>query len=321
MITDLRLSVAIPLHNEEHGIPELLSRLGAVLDGIPGGPHEIVLVDDGSSDRTLEVLDAAAQVDPRLVVVALSRNFGHQPALSAALDFVTGDIVIAMDGDLQDRPESIPDMLAKHREGYDVVYAQRKKRKESLALRASYFMYYRLLSTLADTHLPLDAGDFALMTRRVVEQMRAAPEHNRYLRGLRSWVGFRQIGIPVERDERFAGTTNYSPLKLLKLASDGIFSFSIVPLRAAALLGLVAMLITGAFSLYTLYARLVLHRTPVGFTSLMLFMAFLTGVQLFFLGVIGEYVGRIYQETKRRPLYVLGSARRAVTPRQTDRQE
>lgn len=321
MITDLRLSVAIPLHNEEHGIPELLSRLGAVLDGIPGGPHEIVLVDDGSSDRTLEVLDAAAQVDPRLVVVALSRNFGHQPALSAALDFVTGDIVIAMDGDLQDRPESIPDMLAKHREGYDVVYAQRKKRKESLALRASYFMYYRLLSTLADTHLPLDAGDFALMTRRVVEQMRAAPEHNRYLRGLRSWVGFRQTGIPVERDERFAGTTNYSPLKLLKLASDGIFSFSIVPLRAAALLGLVAMLITGAFSLYTLYARLVLHRTPVGFTSLMLFMAFLTGVQLFFLGVIGEYVGRIYQETKRRPLYVLGSARRAVTPRQTDRQE
>ena len=319
MSTDLRLSVAIPLHNEEAGIPELLSRLGAVLDGVPGGPHEIVLVDDGSSDRTLEVLDAAAQLDPRLVVVALSRNFGHQPALSAALDFVTGDIIIAMDGDLQDRPESIPDLLAKHREGYDVVYAQRKKRKESLALRASYFMYYRLLSSLADTQLPLDAGDFALMTRRVVEQMRAAPEHNRYLRGLRSWVGFRQTGIPVERDERFAGTTNYGPLKLLKLASDGIFSFSIVPLRAAALLGLVAILITGAFSIYTLYARLVLHRTPVGFTSLMLFMAFLTGVQLFFLGVIGEYVGRIYQETKRRPLYVLGSVRRAAAPRQTDR--
>ncbi|CAN5919054.1 glycosyltransferase family 2 protein [soil metagenome] len=319
MSTDLRLSVAIPLHNEEHGIPELLSRLGAVLDGIPGGPHEIVLVDDGSSDRTLEVLDAAAQADPRLVVVALSRNFGHQPALSAALDFVTGDIVIAMDGDLQDRPESIPDLLAKHREGYDVVYAQRKKRKESLALRASYFLYYRLLSSLADTQLPLDAGDFALMTRRVVEQMRAAPEHNRYLRGLRSWVGFRQTGIPVERDERFAGSTNYGPLKLLKLASDGIFSFSIVPLRAAALLGLVAILITGAFSIYTLYARLVLHRTPVGFTSLMLFMAFLTGVQLFFLGVIGEYVGRIYQETKRRPLYVRVPCLRTAAPRQTGR--
>lgn len=315
MTTEPRLSVAIPLHNEELGVPELLSRLGAVLDGIPGGPHEIVLVDDGSTDRTLEVLDAAAQADPRLVVVALSRNFGHQPALSAALDFVTGDLVVAMDGDLQDRPESIPDLLAKHREGFDVVYAQRVKRKESLALRASYFVYYRLLSSLADTQLPLDSGDFALMTRRVVEQMRAAPEHNRYLRGLRSWVGFRQTGITVERDERFAGTTNYGPLKLLKLASDGIFSFSIVPLRAAALLGLFAIVVTGMFSLYTLYARLVLHRTPVGFTSLMLFMAFLTGVQLFFLGIIGEYVGRIYQETKRRPLYVLGSVRRAAPPR------
>jgi dolichol-phosphate mannosyltransferase len=312
MTETLRLSVAIPLHDEELGVPELLSRLGTVLDGIPGGPHEIVLVDDGSTDRTLELLDAAARIDPRLVVVALSRNFGHQAALSAALDFVTGDVVIAMDGDLQDRPEAIPALLAKHREGFDVVYAQRVKRKESWALRASYFLFYRLLASLADTRLPLDSGDFALMTRRVVEQMRAAPEHHRYLRGLRSWVGFRQTGLVVERDERFAGTTHYGPLKLLKLASDGIFSFSIVPLRAAAMLGLFAILLSGAFSVYTLYAKLVLHRTPVGFTSLMLFMAFLTGVQLFFLGIIGEYVGRIYQETKRRPLYVLGSVVRGT---------
>jgi polyisoprenyl-phosphate glycosyltransferase len=313
MSADSKVSVAIPLHNEELGIPELLARLGAVLDGIPGGPHEIVLVDDGSTDRTLEMLDAAAQVDPRLVVVALSRNFGHQAALSAGLDFVTGDVVVAMDGDLQDRPEAIPLLLAKHREGFDVVYAQRVKRKEGLALRASYFVFYRLMSSLADTRLPLDSGDFALMTRRVVEQMRAAPEANRYLRGLRSWVGFRQTGLIVERDERFAGTTHYGPFKLLKLASDGIFSFSIVPLRAAAMIGLFAILLSGAFSVYTLYAKLVLHRTPVGFTSLMLFMAFLTGVQLFFLGIIGEYVGRIYQETKRRPLYVLGSVTRGTS--------
>ena len=312
MTGTLRLSVAIPLHNEELGVPELLSRLGAVLDAIPGGPHEIVIVDDGSTDRTLQLLDAAAQVDPRLVVVALSRNFGHQSALSAALDFVTGDVVVAMDGDLQDRPEAIPALLAKHHEGFDVVYAQRVKRKESWALRASYFLFYRVLASLADTRLPLDSGDFALMTRRVVEQMRAAPEHNRYLRGLRSWVGFRQTGLVVERDERFAGTTHYGPLKLLKLASDGIFSFSIVPLRAAAMLGLIAILISGAFSAYTLYAKLILHRTPVGFTSLMLFMTFLTGMQLFFLGIIGEYVGRIYQETKRRPLYVLGSVVRGT---------
>jgi dolichol-phosphate mannosyltransferase len=309
---NMRLSVAIPMHNEELGVAEVLARLGAVLDAIPGGPHEVVFVDDGSTDRTLELLDAAAQVDPRLVVVALSRNFGHQAALSAALDFVSGDVVVAMDGDLQDRPEAIPVLLAKHREGFDVVYAQRVKRKESWALRASYFVFYRLLSSLADTRLPLDSGDFALMSRRVVEQMRAAPEHHRYLRGLRAWVGFRQIGVVVERDERFAGRTNYGPLKLLKLASDGIFSFSIVPLRAAAMLGLLAILISGGFSAYTLYAKLILHRTPVGFTSLMLFMAFLTGVQLFFLGIIGEYVGRIYQETKRRPLYVLGSVRRGT---------
>lgn len=307
MISTTRLSVAIPLHNEEAGVPELLRRLGAVLDSIPGGPHEVVLVDDGSRDRTLELIHAAARHDPRLVVVALSRNFGHQAALSAALDYVSGDVIVAMDGDLQDRPEAIPTLLAKHREGFDVVYAQRVKRKESWPLRLSYFVFYRLLASLADIRLPLDSGDFALMTRQVVDQMRAAPEHNRYLRGLRSWVGFRQAGVIVERDERFAGTTNYGPLKLMKLASDGLFSFSIVPLRAAATLGLVAILLSAAFSVYTLYAKLFLDRTPAGFTSIMLFMSFLTGVQLFFLGIIGEYIGRIYQETKRRPLYVVGS--------------
>ena len=307
MSSAFRLSVAIPLHNEEAGVPELLRRLGAVLDAVPGGPHEMVLVDDGSRDRTLELLQSASRTDRRLVVIALSRNFGHQSALSAALDFVTGDVIIAMDGDLQDRPEAIPALLARHREGFDVVYAQRAKRKESWPLRVSYFVFYRLLASLADTKLPLDSGDFALMSRQVVDQMRAAPEHNRYLRGLRSWVGFRQTGLVVERDERYAGTTNYGPLKLLKLASDGLFSFSIVPLRAAAMLGLIAILLSTAFSLYTLYAKLFLDRAPAGFTSLMLFMSFLTGVQLFFLGIIGEYIGRIYQETKRRPLYVVGS--------------
>jgi glycosyltransferase involved in cell wall biosynthesis len=323
-----RLSVAIPLHNEEAGIPELLRRLGAVLDSVPGGPHEIVLVDDGSRDRTLDVLHMAARRDPRLVVVALSRNFGHQAALSAGLDYVSGDVVVAMDGDLQDRPEAIPGLLAKHREGFDVVYAQRVKRKEQWLLRLSYFVFYRMLASLADTRLPLDSGDFALMSIQVVEQMRAAPEHNRYLRGLRSWVGFRQTGVVVERDERFAGTTNYGPLKLLKLASDGLFSFSIMPLRAAAILGLIAILLSAGFSIYTLYAKLFLHRAPVGFTSIMLFMSFLAGVQLFFLGIIGEYIGRIYQETKRRPLYVVGSVvrhdasmpvetRRFVTPEYT----
>jgi polyisoprenyl-phosphate glycosyltransferase len=305
-----RLSVAIPLHDEEAGVAELLQRLGTVLDSIPGGPHEIVLVDDGSRDGTLALLEAAARRDRRLVVIALSRNFGHQAALSAALDFVTGDVVVTMDGDLQDRPEAIPALLARQREGYDVVYVQRAKRKESLSLRVSYFVFYRLLASLSDTAIPLDAGDFALMTRRVVDQMRAAPEHHRYLRGLRSWVGFRQTGLIVERDERFAGTTSYGPLKLLKLASDGLFSFSVVPLRAASMAGLAAILVSIAFSLFTLYAKIFLHRAPAGFTSLMLFMSFFAGVQLFFLGIIGEYVGRIHQETKRRPLYVVGAVLR-----------
>ena len=310
MTTHPRISIAIPLHNESAGVAELLARLGKVLDGIPGGPHEIVLVDDGSRDDTLERVQRAAREDRRLVVVALSRNFGHQVALSAALDHVTGDVIVAMDGDLQDRPEAIPQLLAKHHEGYDVVYARRTQRKEGWMLRASYFLFYRLMDRLSDIHLPLDAGDFALMTRRVVDEMRAAPEHHRNLRGLRGWVGFRQTGISVERDERFAGTTNYGPLKLLKLASDGILSFSVVPLRAATLLGLFAVAATMLFSLYALYARLALHRSPAGYTSLMLFMSFLAGVQLFFLGVIGEYVGRTYQEAKRRPLYVVASVTR-----------
>lgn len=305
-----RLSVAIPLHNEEAGVAELLRRLLAVLDAIPGGPHEIVLVDDGSRDRTLERVQEIARTDPRVVVVSLSRNFGHQTALSAALDHVSGDIVVAMDGDLQDRPEAIPQLLAKHREGFDVVYARRVRRKEGLMLRASYFLFYRLLARLADLRLPLDAGDFALMSRRVVDQMREAPERQRYLRGLRAWVGFKQTGIDVERDERFAGGTNYSPIRLLGLAFDGILSFSVIPLRAAALIGLFAIAASFVFSIYTLYAKLVLHRTPVGYASLMLFMTFLAGVQLFFLGVIGEYIGRIYQETKRRPLYVVSSVTR-----------
>jgi dolichol-phosphate mannosyltransferase len=307
MSQGIRVSVAIPLHNEEAGVRELLSRLGTVLDRVPGGPHEIVLVDDGSRDSTLAIVQDAARRDPRLVVVGLSRNFGHQAALSAALDFTSGDVVVAMDGDLQDRPEVIPDLLAKHREGYDVVYVERAKRKEAWPKRLSYFLAYRLIAALADTSLPLDVGDFALMSRRVVDQMSAAPERQRYLRGIRSWVGFRQTGIVVERDERFAGKTNYGPLKLFKLASDGLFSFSILPLRAAAMLGGLAILVSSAFSMYTLYARLFLARTPAGFTSLMLFMSFLSGVHLLFLGIIGEYVGRIYQETKRRPIYVIGS--------------
>jgi polyisoprenyl-phosphate glycosyltransferase len=304
-----RVSIAIPVYNEELVVPELLRRVGAVLDGLPGGPHEIVIVDDGSRDRTLAMLQAAAATDPRLVVIALSRNFGHQAALTAAIDHVTGDAVMLMDGDLQDAPEALPTFLEWYTQGYDVVYAQRTKRKEAWYLRGSYFLFYRLVLRLSDIKLPVDSGDFGLMSRRVVDEIRHAPERHRYLRGLRTWVGFKQVGVSVERNERFAGDSKYSPVKLLKLASDGIFAFSTVPLRAAAFVGLLAMALAVLFSLVAIYQR-IFHRSPVGFTATILVVTFLSGVNLCFLGVIGEYVGRIYEQVKARPMYVVGSITR-----------
>lgn len=298
------VSLAIPLYNEEAVVPELLIRTRKVLDGIPGGPHQIVLVDDGSSDRTLEMAEAAAERDPRVVVVGLSRNFGHQTALAAGLDYVTGDVTVLMDGDLQDPPEAIPQLLELYREGYDVVYVRRTHRKEAWWLRLCYYIFYRLLSALSSIQLPLDAGDFGLMSRRVVDEIRRMPEHHRYLRGMRTWVGFRQIGIAMERPARHAGRTKYSPLRLLKLASDGIFAFSIVPLRAASILGALAIGLSFLFSLYSLYAKFWLH-SPQGFTALILAITFLLGINLFFLGIIGEYVGRVYEEAKARPHYVV----------------
>jgi glycosyltransferase involved in cell wall biosynthesis len=301
----LRVSVAIPVYNEELVIPELLRRTKSVLDSLEGGPHEIIFVDDGSSDRTAELLEKAAEEDARLVVIALSRNFGHQTALGAALDYVSGDVAVLMDGDLQDPPEAIPILLDWHQRGYDVVYVQRVNRKESWWLRLCYYLFYRLIAALSSIHLPLDAGDFSLMSRRIVEEIRSMPEHHRYLRGLRTWVGFRQVGVPIERAIRGAGRTKYSPIKLLKLASDGIFAFSIVPLRAASMVGVSAVILSSLFAVYSLFAKFLLHESPRGFTALILVITFLSGINLFFLGIIGEYMGRVYEETKARPHYVI----------------
>jgi polyisoprenyl-phosphate glycosyltransferase len=304
-----RLSLAIPIHNEESVLPELLRRVGDALNALPGGPHEIIFVDDGSTDRTFSVLAEAAREEPRIVVLSLSRNFGHQSAISAALDHATGDAVVVMDGDLQDAPEVIAQLVEKHKQGFDVVYAQRIRRKERWALRLCYFLFYRLMARLSDIQLPLDSGDFGLMSRRVVEELRRMPEHHRYLRGMRSWVGFRQAGIAVERAERHSGKSKYGVVRLVKLAMDGIFAFSIVPIRAAALLGALAMFLSTVYVLYSIYAKIFSQRSPQGFTALIVAITFLSGMILFFLGVIGEYVGRIYEETKARPQYVI--ARRA----------
>lgn len=299
-----RVSLAIPIYNEEAVLPELLRRTTGVLDQVPGGPHELVLVDDGSSDNTWPILEQAATLDPRIKAVALSRNFGHQTALGAALDHVSGDVAVLMDGDLQDPPEAVTTLLEHYHQGFDVVYVRRVNRKESWWLRFCYWAFYRLLTALSSIRLPLDAGDFGLMSRRVIDEIRKMPEHHRYIRGLRTWVGFRQIGIPVERAARQAGRTKYSPIRLLKLASDGIFAFSIVPLRAAALVGAAAILISIVFSLYALYVKFWLG-SPQGFTALILVITFLSGINLFFLGIIGEYVGRVYEEAKARPHYIV----------------
>jgi len=247
-------------------------------------------------------------VDRRIGVISLSRNFGHQAAITAGLDHVTGNATVVMDGDLQDVPEVIPQFVKKHFEGYDVVYARRIRRKEPLPLRMCYYIFYRMMARLSDLRLPLDSGDFGLMSRRVVEQIRKMPEHHRYLRGMRSWVGFRQTGIPVERAGRHSGKSKYSLLRLMKLASDGIFAFSIVPIRAAAILGLVAIALSFLFAMYAVFVRVFLHHVPQGFTALIVMLSFLSGVLLFFLGVIGEYVGRVYEEAKGRPQYIVAAA-------------
>jgi len=299
------LSIAIPVFNEESVLDELYRRTIAVLTNLEGWDYEIVFADDGSTDASREWLESIAIADVHVKVVTLSRNFGHQAALTAALDHVGGDAVVMMDADLQDEPEVIPRLLAEFDQGYDVVYAIRSQRQEGLVLRTCYALFYRVIAALADIPLPQGAGDFAIISRRVLEQMRRSGERHRYLRGLRTWVGFRQTGIQVNRAARFSGKTKYSPRKLLQLACDGIFSFSVMPLRAATVLGGVTTAGSLLFAAYALLAKLLWHQSPAGFTALILAITFLAGVQLLFLGVIGEYVGRIYQEIKQRPLYIV----------------
>ncbi|KAA5543632.1 glycosyltransferase family 2 protein [Roseiconus nitratireducens] len=305
------VSVAIPLYNEADGVQVLLDRVLAVLDQLPGDGHEVVLVDDGSTDATFQLLRRAAEKDERVVAISLSRNFGHQAACAAALRHTRGQVGVLMDGDLQDPPEQIPEMLKRYHEGFDVVYAIRAKRKEGVLLRSCYFLFYRVMGALADQPMPLDAGDFCLMSRRVIDFLNASGERQRYLRGLRAWVGFRQVGIPIEREARQHGDSKYSWRGLLGLAVDGIFSHSVLPLRAAALLGFVAILVSLLIAAHALYGKLVQGDSPQGYTALVITLIFFSGVQLVFLGVIGEYVGRIFEEVKRRPSFIVDQVIRA----------
>ena len=297
-------SVVIPVFNEEECLPELVGRLTRVMDSVSEA-YELILVNDGSTDRSLEMLRGYTAIDSRVKIIDLSRNFGHQAALYAGLCRASGAAVILMDADLQDPPEIIPRMIDLWRAGHQVVYGVRRKRKEKWAKRFAYSVYYRLLQHLAYVEIPLDSGDFSLIDRTVVRLLKSLPERNKFLRGLRSWVGFAHASIEYERDSRFAGKPKYTFRKLSKLALDGVISYSFVPLRISFAFGLI---VSGlSFLLATLYFFQHIfmdYYIPQGFTTLAILILFLGGVQLLSVGLLGEYIGRIYDEVKRRPEYV-----------------
>jgi len=301
------LSVVIPVFNEEQTLDRLVERLTRVLDSI-GEPWEVLFVNDGSLDRSAAMLRAFHERDARLKSIVLSRNFGHQVAISCGLDFARGHGVIVMDGDLQDPPEVLPDLVRTWREGWDVVYAVRHRRKENVFKRAAYKTFYWLLRRVSYLDIPLDSGDFSLIDRRVVDLLKSMPERNRFVRGLRTWVGLRQTGFEYARAARFAGESKYSFTKLLRLAFDGLVSYSYVPLRVVSNIGLLVSLTALAYMTYLLLARLLGDRTIQGWTSTVVIVLFLGGIQLLSLGIIGEYIGRIFDEVKQRPHYVVAES-------------
>lgn len=300
-----KIVIAIPIYNEEAVIPEMLRRLASTTASILSYDFSFLFIDDGSRDSSFAQLAEAARQNSAISVIKFSRNFGHQAALAAAVDNADGDALVMMDGDLQDPPEVITEFLVEFERGADVVYAIRTGRKESLWLRSCYALFYRTLAKLSHVDIPLDSGDFSLMSKRVVDTVRALPEHHRFLRGLRAWTGFKQVGIPVERAARFAGDRKYTLGKLITLAADGIFSFSVFPLRAATVLGALSIGLVLLYSLYVLVVRVFGEGAPQGFSALFLSNVMLSGIQLLFFGIIGEYVGRIYEECKGRPIYII----------------
>jgi glycosyltransferase involved in cell wall biosynthesis len=298
------LSIVVPVCNEEGNLRELCQRIHSALQDVENN-YEIILVDDGSQDKSLACMQELEDSDTRIKVVELARNFGHQVALSAGIDYAVGQAVILMDGDLQDPPETLPQLVAKWREGFEVVYAIRQNRKENIFLRFTYMVFYRLLSWMANIHIPIDAGDFCIMDRKVVDVLTSMPEKTRFMRGIRSWVGMKQVGIFYEREARLTGRSKYTLSKLLYLAMDGLVSFSFVPLRVISVSGLIVSLLSIMLAIYYAVKKVLVGLNPPGFASLMVAIFFLSGIQLITIGVIGEYVGRIFIEVKNRPLYIV----------------
>ena len=306
-----KISIIIPCFNEEAVLPKLFARLGSVA-ATWNADYEIICVDDGSRDRTWEILKVQNQQDARWRGVSFARNFGHQTAVSAGLHFATGDCAVVIDADLQDPPEEISKLLAKWREGFEVVFAQRKKRRDPLVKRILAWGFYRLLQKMTPLPMARDAGDFCLLDKKVVAVMNSLPERSRYLRGLRTWCGFRQTSVEFDRAERAAGVPQYTFKKSFKLAMDGLFSFSAAPLRLATHLGLwvsafafFGVLFTLAQKIFSAEFKKFGLEPGAGFPTIVISVLFLGGVQLICLGILGEYIGRIYEEVKGRPLWVI----------------
>jgi len=305
MQTSPRYSVLVPAHDEEAVLDECHRRLKEVMDST-GEPYEIVFIDDGSRDRTGEMLRALAAVDPSVKVIGFSRNFGHQIAISAGMDHASGDAVVVIDADLQDPPAVILQMIAKWKEGYDVVHGRRAERQGETAFKkATAFLFYRILRSLTEVDIPPDVGDFRLIDRKVCDVMARIRERNRFVRGIISWIGFRQTTVSYVRERRFAGETKYPLSKMLRFAFDAIIGFSYRPLKLASYLGLVTSLGGFLYLAYVVYLKYFTDRTVQGWTSIIAMNLIFNGIVLLLLGIMGEYIGRIYDESKARPFYVV----------------
>lgn len=301
------ISLIVPIYNEELIVEELFQRAQSALEKITPD-FEVILVNDGSTDKSLPLMLACRQKDDRFKVLDLSRNFGHQSAILAGLTYAKGEYIGIMDGDLQDPPELFARFYEKMQEGFDVVYAVRKKRKEGRLKKAAYWLYYRILTNIAGMRVPVDSGDFCLMRKRVVDEMLRLPEQSLFLRGLRFWVGFRQTGLAYERAERLAGEPKYNLRRLYRLATNGIYSFSDFPIRLMGQLGMLTVLITMSYSVYILSKKIIWGEIIEGFTTLILAIFFFGGVQLISIRILGEYVSRIYDQSRNRPLFIVREA-------------
>ena len=299
------ISVVVPVMNEAESIEAFYERTSAMLRNMDASDYELIFVEDGSRDRTYDILSAFAAVDPRVRIIKFSRNFGHQVAITAGIDLARGDCIVVIDADLQDPPEVIPEMVTKWREGFDVVYGQRIERVgESAFKRQTAALFYRVLRGVTHMDIPLDVGDFRLMSRRAADHLRAMREKDRFVRGLVSWIGFRQAPVLYRREARFAGSTKYPFRKMLRFAIDGITSFSTAPLRIATWFGFAASFLSFAY-IASVPFQWYFGITVSGFATIVVSILFLGGVQLICLGIIGEYVGRIYTELKPRPMYII----------------